>query len=196
VRFLRILISALIACLIARAILVAQDASLRLAGEELRIAAPKLNFLSGKPLETLRNGSAVTFDIQVSILTDGKITVLRRNFERFVVSYDLWEERFSVTRMRSTRASASRLTAQQAEAWCLERFSFASAGLPSDKPLWVRIDVGAKDGRDRLEATDEGLSLFTLIDLFSKSARPSGPMQWRAESQATTLAELRRMSSK
>ena len=195
-RFIRITISAVVACFVACAILLAQDATLRLTGEELRVSAPKLHFLTGKPLETLRNGSNVTFDIQVSILTDGKGTVLRRNFERFVVSYDVWEERFSVTRMRSTRASASRLTAQAAEAWCLERFTFQSAGLPADKPLWVRIDVGAKDSRERQDTSDEGLSLFTLIDLFSKSARPNGPMQWRAESQPVTLAELRRMSAK
>jgi hypothetical protein len=196
VRFVRILISAVVACFAARAILLAQDASLRLAGEELRVSAPKLHFLSGKPLETLRNGTTVAFDIQVSILTDGKGTVLRRNFERFVLSYDVWEERFSVTRMRSTRASASRLTAQAAETWCLERFTFPSAGLPADKPLWVRVDVRAKDARDRQDSGDEGLSLFTLIDLFSKSARPDGPMQWRAESQPVTLAELRRTSGK
>ena len=191
-RSVRTIVLAIGACFAARAILPAQDANLRLAGEELRVSAPKLSFLNGKPLETLRNGSTVAFDIQVSILTDGKSTVLRRNFERFVVSYDVWEERFSVTRMRTTRAAASRLTAQAAEAWCLERFSFPSAGLPADKPLWVRVDIKAHDSRDRQPDSDEGLSLFTLIDLFSKSARPSGPMQWRAESQPVTLAELRR----
>ena len=192
----RIIVLAVGACFAARAILLAQDANLRLAGDELRISAPTLNFLSGKPLESLRNGATVAFDVQVSILTDGKSTVLRRSFERFVVSYDVWEERYSVARMRTTRASASRLTAQAAEAWCLERFSFPSTGLPTDKPLWLRIDVKAHDTRERQPDTDEGLSLFTLIDLFSKSARPSGPMQWRAESQPVTLAELRRIQPK
>ena len=189
---LRIVIAALMFCVAASAVLPAQEASLRLAGEELRVSAPKLHFLSGKPLETLRNGTAVTFDIQVSILTDGKSTVLRRSFERFVVSYDVWEERFSVTRMRTSRAGASRLTAQAAENWCLERFAFPSVGLPAGKPLWVRIDVKAQDPRDKQEMSDEGLSLFTLIDLFSKSARTTGAMQWRAESQPVTLAELTR----
>ena len=192
----RLIVLTLTACFAARAILVAQDASLRLVGDELRVAAPKFNFISGKALETLRNGATVAFDIQVSILTDGKSTVLRRNFERFVVSYDVWEERFSVARMRTSRASASRLTAQATEAWALDRFSFSSAGLPSDKPLWVRIDVKAHDAREQPPETDEGLSLFSLIDLFSKAARPSGPMQWRAESQPVTLAELRRTQTK
>ena len=93
----------------------AQDLVLRRAGDELRVAAPRLHFLTGKPLERMRNGAAVTFDMQVTILPDNRQVILRRGFERFVISYDLWEEKFSVTRVRSARATASHLTAEAAE---------------------------------------------------------------------------------
>jgi hypothetical protein len=180
----------------ARAALPAQEIVVRLAGDHLRVSAPKLRFLTGKPLESLRNGASVAFDIQVSILGDGRQTVLRRNFERFVISYDLWEERFSVARMRSTRSSASHLTALAAEAWCLDGFALPVAGLPRDKPLHVRVDIRAQNGRQRQENEgDEGLSLGALIDLFSRPARPGDPMHWRAESGPIRIAELQKAAS-
>jgi hypothetical protein len=170
----------------------AQDVLVRVTGEKVQIAAPSVRFLAGKSLDSLRNGAAVAFDIQVSILSDGRQTVLRREFERFVVSYDLWEERFSVTRMRSTRAAASHLSAQQAEAWCLDAFAVPTAGLPTERQLWVRLDIHANHGRDSQPLADEGLSIGTLIELFSRPGKAPGVTQWRAESGAFTLAALQK----
>jgi hypothetical protein len=186
-----------VAVVAARAALPAQEIVVRLAEDHLRVSAPKLHFLTGKPLESLRNGASVAFDIQVSILGDGRQTVLRRNFERFVVSYDLWEERFSVTRMRSTRSAASHLTAQAAEAWCLDGFALPVTGLPRDRPLHVRVDVRAQNGRQRQanQEEEESLSLGALIDLFSRPARPGDPMHWRAESGAFRIPELQKAAT-
>jgi hypothetical protein len=179
--------------LTAQAALPGQEVAVRMAGDQLRVSAPKLHFLTGKPLESLRNGASVAFDIQVSILGDARQSVLRRSFERFVISYDLWEERFSVTRMRSSRASASNLSAASAEAWCLEAFSLPVAGLPQDNPFHVRIEVRAQNGRRReQEAEDEGLSLASLIELFSRPGRTGDPMQWRAESKPLRLSDLQK----
>lgn len=178
------------AVFVARAAMPAQEVAVRLAGDDLRVAAPKFHFLTGKPLESLRNGASVAFDIQVSILGDGRQTVLRRSFERFVFSYDLWEERFSITRMRSSRASASHLTAAGAEAWCLGGMALSVAGLPRDKPLHIRIDVRAQNGRQREEPEDDGLSLGALIEMFSRPARTGDPMQWRAESKPVLLSDV------
>lgn len=171
----------------------AQDVLVRLSGDQLQLSAPSFHFITGKPLESLKNGSAIPFDIQVSILTDGKSTVVRRAFERFVVSYDLWEEKFSVTRMRSTRASVSHLSASAAEAWCLNKFSLASSGLPEDRPFWVRVEVRARNAREANETESETqLSLSTLIDIFSSPARAHGDSQWRADSGPLRLTDLRR----
>jgi hypothetical protein len=174
----------------------AQDVSVRISGDQLQISARDFHFLAGKPLERMRNGSAVPFDIQVSLLTDNRQTVLRRSFERFVISYDLWEEKYSVTRMRSERSSASHLSAAAAEAWCVERFSLETAGLPNDKPIWVRLDVRAQEAREALPLeADGGLSLATLIELFSRTGKSLGAQHWRAESKPVRLADLRRRAS-
>ena len=174
----------------------AQDVLVRTAGDQIQIAAPALRFIAGKPLESLRNGAAVSYDIQVTVLGDSRQTVLRRAFERFVISYDLWEERFSVTRMRSTRAAAAHLTAQQAEAWCLDRFHVPAGGLPTQKELWVRLDIRANHGRDTQPFEEDGLSIAALIELFSRPGKTPGVTQWRAESAGFTLASLARTQSR
>jgi len=89
-------------------------------GDLLRLSAPGLHFLTGAPLEQLRNGASVTFVFSVTVVTDGSVSARFRASEPFVVSYDLWEERFSVTRSRAPARAASRLPAGEAEAWCLD----------------------------------------------------------------------------
>jgi hypothetical protein len=161
-------------------------------GDDLHFASPKLHFLTGKPLDHLRDGRSVAFDFHVRVTDEGKSAVLRAAFERFVISYDLWEERFSVTTLRTSRASASHLTAPAAEAWCLESLRVAMAGLPEDSPLWVRLDVRAQDPvRRRSGEEDEALSLGNLVDLFSRATRSQQPQQWTAEAGPIVLRNLR-----
>ena len=86
--------------------LLAQELLLRASADQIQVSAPRLHFISGKPLERLKNGDAVAFDFNLTVLNETKESILRRNFDRFVVSYDIWEEKFSVSRMRSGRSSA------------------------------------------------------------------------------------------
>ena len=192
----RLHVSAICAVALLTAASRAQEVSVRVAGDQLRIAAPSFRFLTGKPLDSLRNGVTVTYDVHVSVLSQDRQFVLRRALERFAVSYDLWEERFSVSRMRSSDAPATRLTAQAVEAWCLDRFSLPTAGLPDGRSLIVRVDVQARNGRDTAPIEEDGLSIGALIELFSRSGRAPGVSQWRAESPPFTLASLSRSQSK
>lgn len=170
----------------------AQDLVLRRSSDQLRVSGPKLHFITGKPLERMRNGASVTYDMQLTIFGDNRQTILRRGFERFVVSYDLWEEKFSATRMRTDRTSASHLTAAAAEAWCLDHLSIPAGGLTTDKPVFVRLDVRAKEPKERSPVDeDEGISLARLIDIFSRAGNPAPGMQWRAESGPINLQTLK-----
>ncbi len=164
---------------------------------QVRIAAPKLHFLVGKPLERIQNGNAVAFDFQLSVLGDMKTAVLRRNFERFVFSYDLWEERFSVTRMRTIQSSASHLNSAAAETWCLDNMAFSSSGLTRDQPVWIRLEVHAQDSKDPLPLSGEqGISIGTLIDIFSRASRAKQPQYWKLEAGPLKLADLRSASAR
>src|SRR3954447_14155491 len=88
----------------------AQTLSPRLDGDDLLIIAPDFHFISGKPLDRLRNGLSVIYLTQLSLSTDNYVTYLRPTTQRFAVSYDIWEEKFKITRMGSSPRSASNLS--------------------------------------------------------------------------------------
>ncbi|MGH9629843.1 MAG: hypothetical protein ACRD7E_16120, partial [Bryobacteraceae bacterium] len=148
-------------------------------------------FLAGKPLERLRNGHSVAFNMQLSALGEAKTSVLRRSFERCVVSYDLWEEKFSVTRMRSSPSSASRLSAKAAEQWCVDNISLPSAGLPRDRSIWIRLDIQAQGPKDPpILSDDEGVSLAALVEIFSRVTGTQPPNSWKLEAGPLKIADL------
>lgn len=176
------------------AVLIAQDLQVQVAGDQLKVLAPRLHFITGKPLEQMRNGNAVAYDFQLTV-SDESRNVLRRAFERFVVSYDLWQEKFSVARMRSVRAQTSDLNAEAAEAWCVDNVAVLASGLPQNGRLIARLEIKlAETRRPRADEEEEGLSLSALVELFSRGARRSDDQRWRAESTPFRLDNIRRSS--
>ncbi len=169
-----------------------EDLTPRWIGDRLLVTAPKLHFLTGKSLERLRNGASVPFDFQLSVSAGKGNPALQRALERFVVSYDLWEERFKVVRLQNSRVSGTHLTAAAAEAWCLENVSIPSSSIPPDKGLWVRIEIRSAESKPALAVQDEGgISLATLIDAFSRPTRGSQD-HWALETGPFSMADLRR----
>ena len=76
----------------------------------------------------------MAFDFQLQALDTAKIDVLQRSFERFVISYDLWEQTYSVSRMRGKRNQGSHLTQNQVETWCIDNMALPTLRLPKDEP--------------------------------------------------------------
>ena len=157
---------------------------------ELRVSAPHLHFLTGRTLQRLHDGVSVPFDFQLSVAAGIHTNVIERSLDRFVVSYDLWEEKFSVMRPRSVRKASPRLSAIGAESWCLENLSIPVAGLPTERDLWARLEVRSADARPESPLSDPGISLTTLIDIFSRPAR-SQQEHWALESAPFRIAELK-----
>jgi hypothetical protein len=167
----------------------------RLNGDTLSVSAAGLRLLEGKPLERLRNGAAVSFDFQLSLLAEGDRSALRRAFERFTFSYDLWEEKFSVVR-RGVLRQAERLSAGAAEAWCLDNIAAPVAGLPPDRRFITRLEVRLADSPDpRSVHGQSGFSLTALVEVFSRPARGREP-QWTLETGPLRLADLRSAGGK
>jgi hypothetical protein len=174
--------------------LVAPALKLRLEGEDLRVGAPHFKFLTGKPLERLQDGAAVAFLAQFSLAAGSNGIAMRRAVDRFVVSYDLWEEKFSVTRTGRDRRTVSHLTSAAAEAWCLSSLALDTAGLAADRPFFVRLELRAEDPRDQAAVVGEpGINLTRLIEVFSNPARAQ-QARWEAEVGPVRLAELPRVS--
>lgn len=173
-------------------VLSAAPLSARWDGDNIYVAAPELHFLSGRPLERLKNGASVMFFSQLTLSTDAHVTVFRRLPERFVVSYDLWEEKFSVTRLGGAPRSVSHLSAAAAEAWCLESMAISSAGLDPQRDFWLRLEMRATDSREEAAVLGEpGISITRLIEVFSRRPRSEQP-QWILEAGPMRLSRIRR----
>jgi hypothetical protein len=159
------------------------------AGGDIRVTAPSLHFLTGKSLARLHDGAAVPFDFQLIIASGSKDNVVARSLERFTVSYDVWEEKFSVVRVRDLHRSGMRLSAASAESWCLDNIVIPAAGLPAGQQLWARLEIRSAEPKEPLAAAS-GINLATLIDIFSRPSRPQQD-RWSVESAPFQLADLK-----
>jgi len=100
--------------------MLAEDLILDSHDNRIEFSAPRIHFLSGKPLDRLRNAAEVPFDFSITLWSGTKNHIFRRSVDRFVVSYDIWEETFSVvSKVQQPGKSASHLKAPATEAWCL-----------------------------------------------------------------------------
>lgn len=159
-------------------------------GDRLQVTAPGLHFLTGKALDRLRNGASVPYAFQMTLTSIPRTLLLQRTFDRFIVSYDVWGETFAVVQTREDRKAISHLAAAAAEAWCVARISVPSAGVPLDKDLWLRLEVRAEEPVSS-PITDSGLSLTSLIEIFSRPPRFQ-TQEWNSETAPFRLASLKR----
>jgi hypothetical protein len=167
------------------------DLFVRQAAGDIHVTAPHAHFLTAKALERLHDGAVAQFDFQFSVAAGSKSNVVARAVERFVVSYDVWQERFSVVRLRDLHKSGARTSAIAAETWCVENIALAASLIPSDQQLWAKLEIRSVDQKDQSSAwADAGISVTTLIEIFS---RPSRPQQdhWTLETAAFRLSDLK-----
>lgn len=176
----------------------AQSLVVRMDGNYVHIFAPSLTFLTGKALTKLKDGSSIAFLGQLSISTDANRTVQARTIARFAMSYDIWEEKFSVMRFslnaraeeaprKSTHASSASL-----QAWCLENLVVDVSQFALNQSIWVRLEIRAEDLRDGAGVIgDPGINISRLIELFSRPARPQQD-KWQLDAGPILLRDLRK----
>lgn len=160
----------------------AEDLLLRRHEDQLRFAAPKIHFVAGRTVDRLKEGNAVPVNFQATLAAGSRQNVIERVVESFVISYDLWEERFKVVRL-SQRKSVSNLTAQQAEAWCFDNLGINLANIPKNQPLYFKLEIRTDDSSARtpLFTPSDNFNLTALINLFS---RPPERQQWHWSGEA------------
>lgn len=159
-------------------------------GDRLRLSAPQLHFLTGPPLAQLHDGRSVTYVFSVSLQVqrgDPRAAHLTR---QVVFSYDLWEERFSVTQLDDPRASASHLTAAAAEAWCMDLLSLPARAAPADKTFVVKLECSLREEGAQPADAPSATTFTGLIDLLSRKTR-AAPPRWEATSLPLRLADLK-----
>jgi len=169
-------------------------------GDNLHIAAPTLHFLTGKPLERLKYGGVVAYVAQLELLNEARTGLVRPQQKgRFVVSYALWEETFSVTRLGSSTGSAPQtvegLSMNAAEAWCLDNLTMSTQGLAPNLSYWLRLELRTGTARDFAADEDKiGVSIHDLIDFLGRKNTEVthwGPLETRVR-----LADLPRMAGR
>jgi hypothetical protein len=174
----------------------AEDLALHWRNNYLEFSAPHLHFLTGKSLERLQHGAQVPFDFKVSLYTGTKSHMFSQLAERFLVSYDVWGETFSVVKTQSPRNLVTHLDAAEAEAWCLKQMPVNPAGLSDQEFLWARVEVrvppekGANPfGKDSI--SESGINLNGLIELFSRPPALAQP-HWTEDAGPVTIEEIKR----
>ena len=160
-------------------------------GDSIHVSAPTLHFLSGKPLDRLKDGSTVVYLSQLTLFSDPYVTPFRRSQERFVISYDIWSEgKFFVTVPGSR--SAKDLSAHATEAWCLESLAINAIGIAPDRQFWLQLDIRPADQKELSSLlSGSGISLTKFIDLLGRKPGSDDP-QWKRQAGPLRLADLAR----
>jgi hypothetical protein len=149
----------------------AQTVSIGRNGEMVTVQAPGLGFIKGETLARLKDGRSVRVDLDLTVLPGPGGSPAARGRQTYVLSYDLWEERFAVTLAGPPPRSVAYLSANAAEAWCLEQLTIpvTALGTLRTAPFWIRLEYRILDG-DGTGLADEGsgLSLKGLIEALSR----------------------------
>ena len=151
----------------------------RLEGDYLHVTAPNFTFLTGRSLQRLKDGASVAFVAQLIVSSSPNYLVAdARSVARYAVSYDIWEERYSVTRITDRpdqKRTVSHLSAPAAENWCLDNLVVNRAEIPSDKPFYLHLDLRVEDPRDQSGIVgDSGISIISIqrwVEIFSRPVR-------------------------
>ncbi len=168
-----------------------QPLSVERQGANLRVSAPLLHLLEGNSLEQLHNGASVTYVCGIAVNASPSGKLISRVEQTFVVSFDLWEERFTIVQTSSAGRSASHLTAIAAENWILENMPVPVPAVSLEKPFVIKLACRALDKEAEAGADSRtGLTLAGLIDVFSRKEKPP-ELRWQAESGPLRLADLK-----
>lgn len=147
--------------------------ALRLDDGVLRVVAPlSMHVIEGTTLRRLQDGVGLVFSLQLSLSSDQFRTIARRQVERYVVSYDLWEERFAVFRLGTVKQQATHLSRDAAERWMFDHAGIPLYGMQSGAAHWLRAEMRADDPRDSGNfLLDPALTLTRLVEWFGRSQR-------------------------
>ena len=153
-------------------VVLAQSVTVARTGSAIRVRAPEFSFIKGEPLARLKDGRSVRVDLELDVLPGPGGQAIAHGRQAYLLSYDLWEERFAVTQAGPPSRSNAYLTAAAAEAWCLEQLTVPVSELGRhgrDLPFWIRLGyrVLAVD----TPVQDNGAADFSLRGLVEALSR-------------------------
>ena len=163
-------------------------------GDNLHVAVPSLHFLNGKPLERLQDGDVVAYVAQLELLNEDRSALLKTQKGRFVVSFALWEQKYSVTQLGATPRTVEGLTATGAEIWCLNQMAIPTLTLVPNRYYWLRFNLRTGSPRDFAAEDQTGISFHRLIEILSRKNSPE--IHWGPFEARVRLTDLPRMAGR
>jgi hypothetical protein len=158
-------------------------------GDQVHLRSPNPRLLTGEAKQQLRNGATVTyaFRIQVSGTQRGEARVTLSY--HCVFSFDLWEEKYKVSRKEPGYRSASGLSQSAAEQFCMESLTVPVSVLPATAGFWISLVYQMED-RQAAERDDDSRSIpGVLVDIFSRRTTSTNPIT-TVQSGPFRLADL------
>ena len=151
-------------------IALAQSVTIARTGNAIAVRAPEFTFIKGEPLARLKDGHSVRVDLELDILPGPGGPAAAQGRQTYVLSYDLWEERFAVTQAASPARAIAYLTTAAAEAWCLEQLtvSVSALGRLAREPFWIRLGYRVLDADGPPAANGGDFTLRGLVDALSR----------------------------
>ena len=153
----------------------AQAVTVTRVGDALTVHAPGIGFIKSETLVRLKDGRSVRVDLDLAVLPRPGEAAAAQARQTFILSYDLWEERFAVTQVGPPSRSIAYLTSPGAEAWCLEQLTVpvsALGRLGRELPFWVRLGYRVLDADSAPPADGGGdFTLRGMIDALSRRRR-------------------------
>jgi len=149
-----------------------QSMTISTTGGVLAVQAPGFGFIEGEVLGRLRDGRSLRIDFELSVLSQPAGAAIAKGRQSFNLSYDLWEERFAVTRIGTPSRSVSHLKIKDSEAWCLEHLTVPLTELSRigrSSTFWLRLEYRVPE--DAGADSDAAFSVRSLIDAFSRKRR-------------------------
>jgi hypothetical protein len=146
-----------------------QSITVTTSGNEVRVQAPGFRFIAGEPLARLKDGLPVRVELEIGVLPASGATAVTEHRQTFVLSYDLWEERFAAAVSGTGSRSISHLTSAAAEAWCIQQLSVpvSALGALRTQPFWIRLESRILNGTAS-DRDNGGLTLRGMIDALSR----------------------------
>jgi hypothetical protein len=158
----------------------AQSVAVTRVNDTLHVRAPELRFLQGRVLTQLRDGRTARLDVRLEVLGRARGIPLAQVEQAFNISFDLWEERFAVTRLGQPARSVSHLTSTAAEAWCLDNVTIPASAIQPERrgAVWIRLLLRTRDEAPARQSDDDSpFSIRVLIDaLGRRDAREAEPL--------------------
>jgi len=146
----------------------AQSPVVRLEGEQLRVAAPELHFLGSETLQRLHNGIAMNFVFSLGIGPGRNSKPATAGTYTFVISYDIFEEKFAVSRISPNPRSVTHLSESAVQTWCLDSIALPLVNMGQDQPFWVTFEYHMEESRPTEGDSNSGSLIGQLVDIFSR----------------------------